>query len=60
MDHLKSLLYILVGTMLLVYTTTNIAGFFDISISEYGNYLFFMCALVIFYIILPKKASTTF
>lgn len=60
MDYIKSLLYILVGAFILIYATISIADFFDITISEYGNYLFFICALLIFYIILPKKSSSIF
>lgn len=60
MDYVKNLLYILVGVFILIYATTSIADFFDITISEYGNYLFFICALIIFYIILPKKSSSIF
>jgi hypothetical protein len=60
MDYIKNLLYILVGAFILIYATISIADFFDITISEYGNYLFFICALLIFYIILPKKSSSIF
>ena len=60
MEYLKNLIYIFVGTILLIYITTSIASFFNISIADYGNYLFFICALVIFYAILPKNASRNF
>ena len=60
MDYIKNLLYLLVGAFILVYATISIADFFDITIAEYGNYLFFICALLIFYIILPKKSSSIF
>ena len=56
MDYIKNLLY----AFILIYATITIADFFDITIGEYGNYLFFICALLIFYIILPKKSSSIF
>lgn len=60
MDYIKKLIYILVGIFILLYATISIADFFDISVAEYGNYLFFVCALLIFYLILPKKSSSIF
>mgnify|MGYP006097781275 CR=1 FL=1 len=60
MDYIKKLIYIFVGIFILLYATISIADFFDVSVSEYGNYLFFICALLIFYLILPKKGSSIF
>ena len=59
MDYIKNLLYLLVGAFIWFMQLT-IADFFDITIAEYGNYLFFICALLVFYIILPKRAARYF
>jgi len=60
MDYIKKLIYILVGAFILLYATISIADFFDVTIAEYGNYLFFICALLVFYVVLPKKSSNIF
>lgn len=60
MDFIKQLIYIIIFAFIFFYTTSLILSFFDVSMSEYGNYLFFILALLVFYVILPKKSSDVF
>ena len=46
---------ILTGIIIFIIVIQMIFTFFDISFAEYGTYLFWFIALVIFYYILPDK-----
>jgi hypothetical protein len=54
------ILYLLISFVLLIAVLTTIFNFFGIGFATYGNYLLWVIALTIFFLILPKKAGTLF
>jgi hypothetical protein len=43
-----------------MYATTAIMGFFSVGFSTYASYMFWVVALMIFFIVLPGKTSPNF
>lgn len=48
------------GLVMFLYVTTTILNFFGLGISSYGSYLFWIVALMVFFLILPGKTSPKF
>ena len=58
---LLSILYILIGIMVLTYILSVLFNFLGIDFSTYGNYLLWLIALIIFFMVLPaSKGSNLF
>ena len=58
-NFIKIILYIL-GILFFMYATTAIMGFFSVGFSTYATYMFWVVALMIFFIVLPGKTSPIF
>ena len=58
-NFIKIILYIL-GISFFIYATTAIMGFFSVGFSTYASYLFWVVALMIFFIVLPGKKTTNY
>jgi len=54
------ILYILVGIIILTMLLSLVFNFLGIEFASYGNYLLWLIALVIFYIVLPSNESSIF
>lgn len=58
---LLSVLYTLIGIMVLTYILSVLFNFLGIDFSTYGNYLLWLIALIIFFMVLPAtKGSNLF
>jgi hypothetical protein len=57
---IKTFLYILLSIIILVSVSATIFNFIGVDFSEYGNYLMWIIALIIFYMVLPKSQSNAF
>ena len=57
---IKTFLYLLLSIIILVTVSATIFNFIGVDFSSYGNYLMWIVALIIFYMVLPKSQSTVF
>jgi hypothetical protein len=58
---LLTLLYTLIGIIVLTYVLSVLFNFLGIAFSTYGNYLLWLIALIIFFMVLPtSKGSDLF
>ncbi len=57
---IKTFLYLLLSIIILVTVSATIFNFIGVDFSAYGNYLMWIVALIIFYMVLPKSQSTVF
>ena len=57
---IKTFLYLLLSIVILVSVSATIFNFIGVDFSDYGNYLMWIIALIIFYIVLPESQSTVF
>lgn len=56
-----SVLYTLIGIMVLTYILSVLFNFLGVDFSTYGNYLLWLIALIIFFMVLPAtKGSNLF
>lgn len=46
-----------IGVVALIMVISTLVGVMDIDLSEYGSYLFWMIALIIFFAVLPPQPS---
>tara|TARA_B100001758_G_scaffold171495_2_gene148431 strand:+ start:34281 stop:34463 length:183 start_codon:yes stop_codon:yes gene_type:complete len=57
---LKKILLAVVTAIALSISLVSIFTFLGVSVESYANWIFWMDALVVFYIILPSKQNTIF
>jgi hypothetical protein len=57
---MPNLLYILLGLIIINMLISLIFNFLGIEFSSYGNYLLWIMALVIFYLVLPSGKDSVF
>ena len=57
MSNLKKALFVLVPLLLMFVVVTKVLSFLGIGIGTYVIYLLWICAVVLFYIILPAEQS---
>ena len=57
---IRQLLYIIVFSICIVYVSSAIFSFFGIGLDVYGNYVFFILAMLLLYMFLPKNTGTLF
>jgi len=60
MNIFAKIISYLFGLIMFLYVTTTILSFFGLGISSYGAYLFWIIAVVIFFLILPGKGNPKF
>jgi hypothetical protein len=60
MNLLIKTLILIIAVCAIIYITTSIAGFFDVSMESYDNYLFFIVGLIVLYYLLPTKNYSIF
>ena len=57
---MPNILYILLGLIIINMLISLIFNFLGIEFSSYGNYLLWIMALVIFYVVLPSGKDSIF
>lgn len=57
---IRQLLYIIIFSICIVYVSTAIFSFFGIGLDVYGNYIFFILAMLLLYMFLPKNTGQLF
>jgi hypothetical protein len=57
---IRQLLYIIVFSICIVYVSSAIFSFFGIGLDVYGNYVFFILAMLLLYMVLPKDTGKLF
>lgn len=57
---IQQFLYIIVFSICIVYVSSAIFSFFGIGLAVYGNYVFFILAMLLLYMFLPKNTGQLF
>jgi hypothetical protein len=60
MISFTKIIYILLGIIILTMLISLVFNFLGIEFATYGNYLLWLIALVIFYIVLPSNDNSIF
>ena len=60
MPALKTILFALLGIIILIIATSLVFNFLGIEFAAYGNYLLWLIALAIFYVVLPTNNNNIF
>jgi hypothetical protein len=55
---LLSILYTLIGIIVLTYVLSVLFNFLGIDFATYGNYLLWLIALIIFFMVLPRSKGS--
>jgi hypothetical protein len=55
---LLSILYTLIGIIVLTYILSVLFNFLGIDFATYGNYLLWLIALIIFFVVLPRNKGS--
>lgn len=57
---IKQFLYTILFSICIVYVSSAIFSFFGISLAVYGNYMFFILAMLLLYMFLPVNTGKLF
>lgn len=57
---IQNILYIIVFSVCIVYVSSAIFSFFGIGLEVYGNYVFFILAMLLLYMVLPTNTGQLF
>lgn len=60
MISFSQIMYILLGLIVMIMLISLVFNFLGIEFASYGNYLLWLIALVVFYIVLPSNSSSVF